>query len=102
MSLEILIITISFLVLFSVYFARLKSPTGRTFLFSESFLNKADEALFNFVKFVFKLYSLLFQNISTFIGRIPHKIVHSIYKTSHTITNKSSQWVDKITHKTKK
>lgn len=102
MILEIITILFSATILFLVYFARIKSSHSKTFLFSETFLNRADEKIFDFIKFVFKLYSLLFSNISTFVSRIPHKIVHSIHKVSHTAALKSSQWVDKITHKPSK
>jgi len=102
MLFETIAISISALVLFLVYFARLKSKTGRTFLFPESFLNKADEILFDVIKFVYKLHSLLLHNISTFFARIPHKVVHGIHHTSHIVAHKSTVWVEKITHKTHK
>lgn len=99
MILEITSIILSLLILFLIYFARIKSPEGKTFLFSNSFLNKADEMVFDFIKFVFKLYSLLFMNISIFISKIPHKVAHNIHKVSHLVAQKSSNWIDKITHK---
>lgn len=102
MILEILAISTPTIIIFLVYFARIKSGEGKTFLFSQRFLHKADEKIFDFVKFVFKLYSLLFSNISTFVSKIPHKIVHNIHKISHSIAQKSSNWIDKITHKTTK
>ena len=102
MLLEIITIIFSLTVLILVYFARVKSTSGGTFLFSNSFLNKADEIIFDFIKFIFKLYSLLFHNISTFIAHIPHKVIHSIHKVAHMIAQKTNLWVDKITHKSSK
>lgn len=102
MILELITILITSLILFSVYFARIKSKKGGTMLFSDSFLQKADETIFEFVKFVFKLYSLLFTNISMFLSKIPHKIANHIHKISHTIAQKSSEWIDKIAHTGKK
>lgn len=102
MILEITTIIISLTILFLVYFARIKSINGGTFLFSKSFLNRADEILFDFVKFIFKLYSLLFNNISVFISKIPHKVVHNVNQVSHIIHKKSSVWIDTLTHKARK
>ncbi len=102
MLFEILTISISAAILFLVYFAGIKSPHGKTFLFSENFLNKADEILFGFVKFMYKLNSLLFHNISTFIARIPHKIVNVIHVISHATAKYTSDWIEKVTHKNNK
>lgn len=102
MILEILAISVSAIIIFLVYFARIKSNGTKTFLFSESFLNRADEKLFDFIKFVFKMYSLLEQNLATFVSKIPHKIVNIIHRASHAIALKSNEWVEKITHKTTK
>ncbi len=99
MTIEIIAILLSGTVLFLVYFARIKNDNKKTFLFSEKFLNKADEKIFDFVKFVFKLYSLLFTNLAGFISKIPHKIIHYIHQISHMVAQKSSAWVEKITHK---
>ncbi len=99
MILEIITITITSLLILVIYTARIKTDTGKTFLFSESFLQKADERIFDFVKFIFKLYSLLIHNVSTFISHIPHKIVNIIHKIAHNIAVKSSEWIDKVTHK---
>jgi hypothetical protein len=96
---EIIAIGVSILVLFLVYFARVKSPAGKTFLFSERFLNKADEIIFDLIKFVYKMHELLFHNISVFLGHIPHKIMNIIHKISHAIAKYSSDWIEKITHK---
>ncbi len=102
MQLELPVIIISFLVLFLIHFARIKSVEGKTFLFSTNFLNKADEIIFDLVKFVFKLYELLFHNISVFIEKIPHKVIKMIHKVSHFIAGKSSVWIEKITYKSPK
>jgi hypothetical protein len=102
MILEITTIILSAVILFLVYFARIKSGNSKTFLFSEKFLQKADESIFEFVKFVFKLYSLLFQNVATFASKVPHKVIHSIHFISHKIAQKSSEWIDKVTHSGKK
>lgn len=102
MILEITTIILSTTILFLVYFARIKSNNSKTFLFSESFLNKADEKIFDFIKFVFKMYSLLEQNVTTFVSKIPHKVINIIHKISHSIAAKSNEWVEKITHKTTK
>jgi hypothetical protein len=102
MTVELIIILVSSLILVLVYFSRIKSKQGGTILLSENFLHKADEKIFEFVKFVFKLYSLLFSNISTFLSKIPHKVIHSIHIISHKVAQKSSAWIDKITHKTQK
>jgi hypothetical protein len=102
MIIEIVTISVSAGIIFLIYFARIKSGRSKTFLFSESFLHKTDEKIFDIVKFVFKMYSLLFSNISVFISKIPHKVVNSIHKISHFLAQKSSEWVDKITHKNSK
>ena len=102
MIIEIITIIISILIIGIIYIARIKSVNGKTFLFSEKFLQKTDEKIFDFVKFIFKLYSLLFHNISTFVGQIPHKIIHTIHGLSHAVAQKSSVWVEKITHKSSK
>ncbi len=102
MILEISIIIVSSLVIGVVYASRIKSTSGNSILFSKKFLHKADENIFEFVKFVFKLYSLLTHNISTFMAHVPHKIIHSIHTVSHTIAQKSSTWVEKIKHTSRK
>ncbi|MEY4440989.1 MAG: hypothetical protein RLY49_615 [Candidatus Parcubacteria bacterium] len=101
MTVELITILLSLLILISVYFSRIKSRNGETILFSENFLHKADENIFEFVKFVFKLYSLLFHNISTFLSKIPHKVAHNVHAVSHKVAQKSSNWIDKITHNKK-
>lgn len=102
MIVEITLIIVSSSILFLVYFSRVKNNGLKTFLFSENFLNSADEKIFDFVKFVFKMYSLLEQNVTTFVSKIPHKVAHTIHEASHSLAVKSSKWVDKITHKTTK
>jgi hypothetical protein len=102
MTLEIITIIVSSLIVGSIYIARIKSKNGKTFLFSENFLQTTDEKIFEFVKFVFKLYALLFANISVFISKIPHQVVNYVHKTSHYVAQKSKLWIDKIAHKTKK
>ena len=102
MILEIITITVASLIVASVYMARIKSTTGKTILFSESFLQTMDEKIFEFIKFVFKLHELLFSNISVFISKIPHQVVNYVHDVSHFIAQKSKIWIDKIAHKTKK
>ena len=102
MILEIITIVLSALMIFVVYAARIKSTEDKSVLFSEKFLHKADDKIFEFVKFVFKLYSLLTHNISTFIVHVPHKIIHGIHVVSHAIAQKSNKWVEKIKHTHKK
>ena len=99
MTIELISIIVSLSILVLIYGARIKSSRGKTILFSEKFLQNTDEKIFEFVKFVFKLYSLLFTNISAFLSKIPHKIIHNIHVVSHTIAQKSSIWIEKITHK---
>ena len=99
---ELITIIVSLLVLVLIYFSRIKSEGSKTFLFSEKFLHKADEKIFDFVKFVFKLYSLLFGNISIFISKTPHMIMNMIHKISHAVAQKSSEWIEKVTHKNNK
>jgi hypothetical protein len=98
MIIELSILIFSIVALFFIYFARLKSTTGKTFLFSENFLNRADEVIFSFIKFIYKLCALLYSNISGFLLHVPHKIIHSIHVTSDAITKQSSKWVERITH----
>jgi hypothetical protein len=100
--LEIITIIVSSLIVGIVYIARIKPANGKTILFSEHFLHKADEHIFEFVKFVFKLYALLVANISAFISKIPHQIANHVHNTSHYIAQKSKTWIDAIAHKTKK
>ncbi len=99
MTIELIIILVSLLLLVTVYFSRIKSKEEGTLLFSENFLQKADEKIFDFIKFVFKMYSLLAQNLFSFVTKIPYKIVHLVHKFAHSIAAKSTVWVEKITHK---
>jgi hypothetical protein len=98
MIIELSILIFSIFALFFIYFARLKSKTNGTFLFSDNFLNKADEVIFSFIKFVYKLYTLLLTNISGFLVHVPHKIIEAIHYISHAIAKYSSKWVERITH----
>lgn len=102
MTLEIITIILSSLVIGSIYIARIKSKNGKTFLFSENFLQKKDESIFEFVKFVFKLYALLFANISVFLSKIPHQVANHVHKVSDYVAQKSKLWIDKISHKSKR
>jgi hypothetical protein len=102
MILEIITIIVASLIVGTIYIARIKSSGQKTALFSENFLQKADEKIFEFVKFVFKLYALLFANISAFISKIPHQAVNYLHKISDYIAQKSKSWIDAIAHKTKK
>jgi hypothetical protein len=36
------------------------------------------------------------------VSKIPHKVINTIHKVSHAVAAKSSEWVEKITHKTTK
>lgn len=102
MIIELITISVSSIILFLIYFARLKSTNGDTFLFSERFLNRADEAIFGFIKFIYKMNALLFHNISGFVAHIPHRTIHVIHGISHSITEYTSNLVEKITHKNTK
>lgn len=98
MLVELIIIIICLAILFLVYGARIRSK-GNKGLFSENFIQKADEKIFEFIKFIFKLYSDSLKNITGFVSKIPHRIVQGIHFISHKIAQKSSEWIEKITHK---
>lgn len=94
--LEIIIITISACVICMIYFARYKSNSTHTFLFSPHFLMKADDAIFAAVKFVFKIYTLLINNFMGFVKTIPHTIVHFIHTISHKLAGYTHTLVEKF------
>jgi predicted RND superfamily exporter protein len=94
--LEIIIILISALVLFLLYFARYISKDNNTFLFSETFLVKADDVIFDTIKFLFKIYTLLINNISAFFKTIPHTIVHFAHKISNALAGYTHTLVEKF------
>jgi hypothetical protein len=100
MMIELIIIGVSILTLIVIYTGRVTSPTGDTRLFSNPFLTKMDEGIFEFIKFFFKLYSLVMSNFTSFLKKIPHRAIHTIHAVSHSLAAKSSKWVDKITRKT--
>jgi hypothetical protein len=53
-----------------------------------------DEVLFDFIKFAFKLYALVISNLKSFFKAVPHKVVHTFHKATHTAATKSKAWVD--------
>ena len=96
MMIELIIIGVSVLALLTIYIARAKTTNGNTRLFPNSFLMKTDEIIFDFIKFVFKLYALMASNLGSFFKEVPHKFLESIHKGSHALATQSSRWVDRI------
>lgn len=94
--LEIILILISATIIFLIYFARYKTNGTKTFLFPESFLEKADEAIFGIIKFVYKLYILFFQNVKTFFATVPHAVVHFVHRVSKFIAHKTQDLIEKF------
>ncbi len=99
MMIELIIICVSVLAVATIYIGRVKTVGGNTKLFPTSFLMRTDEVIFDFIKFVFKLYALLVSNLNSFFGEVPHKFLQSIHKGSHSLATHSSQWVEKIKRK---
>ncbi len=100
MMIELIIICVSVLALAVIYLARVRTPDGNTRLFPSTFLIKTDEIIFDFIKFVFKLHSLMVSNISSFFKEVPHKILQNIHKGSNLLAMHSNRWVEKIKGKT--
>lgn len=96
MMVELIVLSVSAIGLILLYVGRMRSPEGETFLFSSRFLMRADDVIFDFFKFVFKLYALVTSNIASFFKAMPHKVVDNIHKTSHNVAVKSKTWVEGI------
>ena len=97
MTMELIIIVLSMLGLFVLYWARWKRTDHSSLLFPHKFLHRVDEVLFDFIKFSFKLYALVVANIKSFFKKVPHKVVHTFHKATHTAAAKSKTWVDQST-----
>jgi len=96
MIVELIILSISLVALVLLYVGRMKSNNGQTFLFSNTFLSKTDENIFEVIKITFKGYAQISHSISVFIAKIPHAIAHTAHNISHRISQYTSKWVETI------
>lgn len=94
MTMELIIIAVSMLGLFVLYWARWKSADHSSMLFPYKFLHRVDDVLFDFIKFSFKLYALVMSNLRSFFRAVPHKVAHTFHRATHTAAAKSKAWVD--------
>ena len=94
MTMELIIIVASVAGLILLYWARWNRTDHSSLLFPHRFLHKMDEVLFDFIKFVFKLYALVVSNLKSFFKAMPHKVAHGIHRATHSAATKSKTWVD--------
>lgn len=96
MTIELIIICVSIFFLSVIYVGRLKSSTGGTLIFSNTFLSKTDDIIFRCITSIFKMYTSVCKIITSFVKEIPHKTMNVVHDISNIIASKSSEWKDRL------
>lgn len=100
MKVELIIIFVSIVVIFGLYAGRMRA-SGHGGVFSNSFLSKTDEVIFEFIKFVFKLHALVVSNLGSFFREVPHRFVHGIHSILDALSAKTKQLLDRLKGKSR-